>query len=275
MLIIDTHAHIYAADEKKYPPIDKPMRPPNGKATVEDLRKACLENGVRAACLIQTSTFYRFDNRYICDASKANPGFAAGVCTLDPDDPHSPGLLRQYVRDYGLRGMRSIPARDGKLVNPGVEALWRTGQEAGIVINVLVGPDHAGEVEQMLGRFPKLRVVLDHCMNPQGPTFQDTVATVVRLARFKNLHAKLTFIPTSSATGYPCADMHEPCMQIARAYGAERCVWGSDFPNDLWTPKVSFAEHLRIFAKDLPLKEAERAQLLGGTANRLWFDGKL
>jgi predicted TIM-barrel fold metal-dependent hydrolase len=98
---------------------------------------------------------------------------------------------------------------------------------------------------------------------------------VIRLGRFKNLHAKLTFIPTSSATGFPCRDMHDACMRIAGAYGPDRCIWGSDFPNDLWTPKVTFAEHLRIFTNDLPFKEADRAQILGGTANRLWFHGKL
>ena len=276
MLIVDTHAHIYSADEKKYPPIEKPLRPPNGNATVEDLHKVCRQNGVDAACLIQTSTFYRFDNRYVCDASKAGKPWAAGVCTLDPDDPHSPGLLREYVRDFRIRGMRSIPARDGRLTHPGVEALWRTGQQLGIVINVMVGRDKADQVEKMLGRFPDLRVVLDHCMNPAaGPKLDDTVAAVVRMARFKNLHAKLTFVPTGSATGYPCADMHPACMKIADAFGADRCIWGSDFPNDLWTPKVSFAEHLRIFTHDLGFSDGDRAKVLGGTANRLWFDGKL
>ena len=34
MLIIDTHAHIYAEDEKRYPPIDKPLRPPGLKGTL-------------------------------------------------------------------------------------------------------------------------------------------------------------------------------------------------------------------------------------------------
>ena len=276
MLIVDTHAHIYSDDEKKYPPIDKPLRPPGGNATVEDLRKTCRENAVVAACLIQTSTFYRFDNRYICDAARANPVWAAGVCTLDPDDAHSPGLLRQYVRDFDLRGMRSIPARDGRLTHPGVEALWRTAQQLGIVINVLVGREKADQVEQMLSRFPELRVVLDHCMNPKaGPGLEDTVAAVVRMARFKNLHAKLTFIPTGSAAGYPCVDMHGACLKIAGAFGAGRCIWGSDFPNNLWTPKVSFAEHLRIFTKDLAFQDADRVEILGGTANRLWFGGKL
>ena len=77
---------------------------------------------------------------------------------------------------------------------------------------------------------------------------------MLRLSRHKNLHAKLTFLPTGSTTGYPCADMHAACLKIIDAFGPERCVWGSDFPSDLWTPKVSYAEHLKIFTEALPLK---------------------
>ena len=42
-----------------------------------------------------------------------------------------------------------------------------------------------------------------------------------------------------------------------------------------WTPKVTFAEHLRIFTSVLPLSEADRRAVLGETANRLYFRGKL
>ena len=271
-MIVDTHAHIYSPDEKRYPPIEKPLRPPAGKGSLEDLRKETRANKVDRACLIQTSTFYRFDNSYICDSALASKDWAAGVCTLDPDDPHSPGLLTHYVKKYGLRGMRSIPARDRRLDHPGVRALWKSGLDAGIVINVLVGRESASELERMLGAFPGLRVVLDHCMNLKaGPTLETTLADVVRLSRHKNLHAKLTFIPTGSATGYPCADMHATCMKVVEAFGAERCIWGSDFPTGLWTPRVSYAEHLRIFTHDLPLREAQRTAILGETASRLWF----
>jgi predicted TIM-barrel fold metal-dependent hydrolase len=104
-----------------------------------------------------------------------------------------------------------------------------------------------------------------------GPELAPTLGAVRRLSRRKNLHAKLTFIPTGSTTGYPCADMHETCMQVIDAYGPDRCVWGSDFPCELWTPKVSYAEHLRIFREDLPLSTEQREQILGKTARGLWF----
>ena len=272
MPIIDTHAHIYSPDERRYPPIEKPLRPPGGKGSLEDLRKESSENHVDAVCLIQTSTFYRFDNRYILDSAKANPEWTAGVCTLNPDVGDSPGLLARYAREFGIRGMRSIAASDGRLDHPGVRALWKSATDNGLVINVLTNHDKADQVDRLLADFSGLRVVLDHCLNLKvGPDFRTILDAVLRLSKRPNLHAKLTFIPTGSETGYPCADMHDACMRVIEAYGAERCVWGSDFPCELWTPKVSYAEHLRIFQSDLPLSEQNRNQILGETAKRLWF----
>ena len=65
--------------------------------------------------------------------------------------------------------------------------------------------------------------------------------------------------------------MHDACLKVIDAFGPERCVWGSDFPCELWTPKVSYTEHLKIFSEVLPLKSAAREKILGETARRLWF----
>jgi predicted TIM-barrel fold metal-dependent hydrolase len=276
MLILDTHAHIYAPDEKRYPPIDKPLRPPGGKGSLEDLRRESSENGVTAVCIVQASSFYRFDNRYILDSAKAAPEWTAGVCTLDPDDPHSPGLLQQYKRDYGIRGMRSVAAHNGRFDHSGVRALWKTALDEGIVINALSPLATAAQVDQLVGEFPSLPVVLDHCLNPEiGPNLETTVQQVVTMARRPNLHAKLSFIPTGSKTGYPCADMHEPCRRIIDAFGPERCVWGSDFPCELWMPRVTYAEHLNIFRQAMQLEEQALTHILGETAKRLWFANRL
>src|ERR1051326_4546911 len=102
MLIIDCHAHIYSPDEKRYQPKDRPLRPPGGRGSVEDLRRVSQANGVQAVRAIQTISFYGYDNRYLCDSAKANRSWMRGVCTLDPDDPHSPGMLREFAREFGV-----------------------------------------------------------------------------------------------------------------------------------------------------------------------------
>ena len=118
------------------------------------------------------------------------------------------------------------------------------------MINVLIGPSLAGHADRLLGQFPDLPVVLDHCLNPKaGPDLDATIEKVLYLSRHKNLHAKLTFIPTGSSTVFPCADMHHACLKVADAFGPERCVWGSDYPSGLWTPRVTYDEHLKIFTE--------------------------
>ena len=49
--------------------------------------------GVQYVSAIQTSTYYRWDNRFSADLSKANGEYMADVLTLDPDDLHRLGML--------------------------------------------------------------------------------------------------------------------------------------------------------------------------------------
>jgi len=292
MLVTDTHAHIYSPDEERYPMVEKPLRPPKGTGTIEHLRREMAANGVKRVVAIQTTTAYGWDNRFLVDSAKANSSWMVGVCTLDPTDPSSPSLLRRYVHEFNVRGLRSYPAEvntkpslvgtqtasepeeiQKHLDHPGVEALWATAEELGITVNVLIRVDMADELETMLRRHPDLRVVLDHCMYPRGKEGLqgETIQRVLYLARYPNLYAKLTWLVDSSDTDYPFTDTYPLLRAVIRAYGPERCVWGSDFPCELWTPKATYAQHLTLFTQALGLSEGEKQEILAYTPGRLWF----
>jgi L-fuconolactonase len=296
MLIIDTHTHIYSPDERFYPPAQdlltqgwtgKPMKTPKrppGRASIEALREETRSNGVRAACIIQASTFYRFDNRYICDSARSNPDWTAGVSTMDPDDPYSSSTLSHDTKVYGLRGLRSIAGTEGTLDAPNIKALWKTAADTGLVVNVLIswtddqgnwywGKDHLPGLESMLEQFPNLPVVIDHCLDMKAgrPETPLAVAAMERLSKYPNVHAKLSWVASGTREKYPCKDAQPICLRIIKAFGPERCVWGSSYPSGLWTPKLTYSEHLRVFTHELNLKETDRAEFLGGTARRLWF----
>jgi len=272
-LIIDCHAHIYGEDEIRYPTREDPYRPPAGKGTVANLKQEMAANGVSYVTAIQTSSYYQWDNRFTTDSARANSEFMAGVITLDPDNQYSPEMMEYYVSKYNVRGMRSVPAKSGLLDDPGVAKLWATAERLGIVINVLVDRDKRPEIESLVKRHPKLRIIIDHCLNLKANENHDaTLKDVVALAKLPNVHAKLTFIPTGTQEPYPCRDLHNSCRAIIKAFTPQRCVWGSDFPTELWCPKINYAQHLKIFTHELGLDEHSKKAILGETAHRLWLE---
>jgi predicted TIM-barrel fold metal-dependent hydrolase len=274
MLIIDVHAHITSPDEKRYPPKSAPLRVPTGKGSVEDLRAVMRANGVGAVRAIQTVSFYGYDNRYLCDSAIKHKGWLAGVCTLDPDDPHSPGLLQHYARKYGVKSLRSVPSPSRRTFDDdGVRKLWKVVVDEGISVDIfLMRPELVESASRLMKDFPGLTIGFCHCMDLKpGPELEPSLKAVCDLARFKNLYAKVDFIGTGTQMKYPCTDLHKAALRVIDAYGPERCVWGSCFPNELWTPNVTYAEHLRIFAEALPLSQEARRWILGETARKIWF----
>jgi L-fuconolactonase len=274
MLIVDVHAHIYSPDERRYKPKLKPLRVPGNKGSVDDLRAVMRANGVSAVRAIQTVSFYGYDNSYLCDTAKRQRGWLAGVCTLDPDDPHSPGMLQHFVRNYGVRSLRSVPSPSrNSFDDAGVRNLWKVVVSEGVSVDIfLMRPEHIESATKLIRDFPSLTVGFCHCMDLKpGPLLDPSLKAVCDLAKFKNLYAKVDFIGTGTKMKYPCSDLHGAALEVIKAYGPERCVWGSCFPNDLWTPNVTYAEHLRIFQEALPLSTEARRWILGGTARKIWF----
>ncbi|MBN1402161.1 MAG: amidohydrolase, partial [Anaerolineae bacterium] len=243
MLVTDCHAHIYSPDTDRYPQIERPYLPPSGTGTLEHLKREMATHDVARVVVIHTSTAYEWDNRLLADTARAHAPWMVGVCTLNPEDPASPALLQRYVQAYNVRGMRSVPAGPdrSRLDHPGVDALWSVAEELGITINPLIHVNLADQLEAMLRRHPQLNVVLDHCMYPRGRDGLqgETIQRVLRLADYPNLHAKLTWLVDSSDEEDPFEDTYPLLRAVIDAYGPERCLWGSDFPCELWIPKAS------------------------------------
>jgi L-fuconolactonase len=272
LLIVDCHAHVYGTNETNYPTIEHPYRPPAGKGTAADLRKTLAAAGVGFATAMQTSTYYGWDNRLLADTARDSADLLVGVCTLNPDDAGSPSLLERYVGESNVRGLRSIPGQSGRYLDGGVEALWAAAEHLGIAVNVNTRSEQRAEIETLARRHPELKVVIDHCLYlTAGKNGEAALADMLRLARLPNVYAKLSCVVTGSAESYPFADMHEPCLKIITAFGPDRCVWGSDFPCELWCPKATYSEHLRVFTHELRLDAESKRWILGKTARRLYF----
>ncbi len=273
MPIVDAHPHIYSPDRASYSTIDEPWEP-GEPASAEDLKKAMDAVGVDRAVFIQTSTFYGHDNRYVMDSAKAHAEWATGVVTLDPDNPSHVDLLEDAVANSNIRGLRGTTDSISRIATPSVRRLWSKAMELGIPVNCMVMDDldRVPEIELMAQDLGDLKIVIDHCfmLNTRQKT-EETLLALERLAKLPNVYAKLTSGTHGSYRVYPHVDMHEPLKRVIAAFGPERCVWGSNFPNALWSKGTSYAQNLHLFVKELGLGLPEKAAILGGTAMSLWF----
>ena len=273
-MIIDAHTHIFSSDRNKYP-LAAPQSTyrPITDGSVELLRDQMVEAGVDRAVTI-SPWFHGWDIRYTLDALQAHRSWLAVVALVDQTSADGPQQLARYVHEHGVCGLRIQGQISGlgRFDDPAATPIWEKAADLGLPIDINATHAEYAQVESRIRQFPQIPVILDHCgyisadLSPHTPT----VEPVLRLAQYPNVYAKLTFLGLPSQAAYPFADVHWMARAIVDAFGAERCLYGSNFPTVQYNPLMSYRQTMQLFAEEIALTEAERAWILGGTAAKLW-----
>jgi predicted TIM-barrel fold metal-dependent hydrolase len=239
--VIDIHPHIIADDTKRYP-----LAPLGGHqsdwsrtrpVTTEQMIAAMDKAGVAKAAIVQASTCYGHDNSYVADAVAAHPNRFTGVFSVDVLAPDAPERMRHWV-GRKLTGMRlftigsTMTEQASWLDDPKTYPAWECAGELGLSICLQMSAKAFPQMIRMLERFPKVRVILDHCGRPvleDGPPYA-AADNLFALARNPNVFLKLTQRNfTESRKGKATPESFFP--KLVSAFGASRLAWGSNYPS--------------------------------------------
>jgi predicted TIM-barrel fold metal-dependent hydrolase len=276
-MIIDSHTHLFAPDPVRYPLADptasyRPLTP----GSVELLRQQMDEAGVDRAVTISPWP-YGWDMSYVLDILPAHRTWLAVAVLVNPRSPDGPARLEQYVKEHGVSGLRihGRAMRLGPYTDPATTPLWRAAADLGIALDACAALDEYPQLAQRAQEFPRLPIILDHCgyISPDLDPPKPNLEPVLALARFPNVYAKLTFYGSATLGGYPFADIHWMIRRVVDTFGADRCMYGSNFPTAQYNPKVSYAQTAELFAEMVELSADERRWVLGDTAAKLWHWG--
>lgn len=268
-LLFDSHAHLVAHDEKRYPrnPMqrapDAPYRPPgvigrpgghhgpnpiNEVPDATPMLKWMQEENVDGAVAVQKRMVYRYDNSYILDSSDLYPDTFMAVVILDAEDPGTPDLVRRWVHDHGLAGLRLFGGRkpDGSmpwLNSPQALKSWEVINEYGLVMDLEVLAQGGGgpsipDIIELSKRYPNARIVLDHLLEPElhdGEHFGLDERWETLVDR-KRIYFKFTSINLDHCReeGYPANRVLRRAVDL---FGADRIMWGSDIGTSSGTYK--------------------------------------
>ncbi|HEY7067061.1 MAG TPA: amidohydrolase family protein [Chloroflexota bacterium] len=274
-MIVDTHAHVVAPDQERYPfsSVDGVLAEALARRLdTEGLLDQMAGASVDRAVLVQFAHVHGYDNSYVVDSARRHPGWVAAVCGIDSRAPDAAERLSYWVRERGAAGLRLVAGdRGGGMDWLQVPALWQRAADLAVPMCVffpvgLYAPG-LGALGEMLRRFPGVAVVLDHAGNPpwqEGPPLYG-LGPLLDLAPH-NLYLKFSTVNLHrlAAAGAPAADV---LKLLVDRFGAERLLWGSDLPHTPG-PLGDMVGAMRAALAALPA--AAQAQILGGTALTLY-----
>ena len=244
---------------------------PELEAAPADLFEAQDQIGGVAWTVLIQPRYYLWDNSYLIQAAERYPDRLVVAGRVDPLAPDAPHALRELMRHPGLRGIRLAPNTDPE--KPWLDdviagrALWETAADTNATIGLLINWRQLPQADAMAARHPNVTVVIDHLGSPDYRD-PDSLSNLLALSERPNVFVKVSGFPNGTRAAYPYREAHPLIERVYRAYGAQRLMWGTD-----WPVCLSSASYREAFgsAWNLPFfSEADREWIFAGTAKRAW-----
>jgi predicted TIM-barrel fold metal-dependent hydrolase len=274
-LIIDTHLEVWTLDPRF--PFAHPERP-NLKvamaAPIENQVDQMRDYGIRYAVLINPR-YFGWDNSYIAHSLHRYPKLFVAHGLINPEDPKVHERLRYWITEQGFQGMRFSPIYHPKstwLNSKEHHPLWREAEKLGAVFNYYILPHQMPMLEEMAGRFPGVKIVVDHAGKPDLKATDpwSEFRLMFRLKKFPHVWISSSEpYEMSEVKKYPYPDTLPFYKAIYEEFGDRQIIWGTGYPRPRW--ELPMEQELEFVDKHCSFYTAEaRENLLGKNALRIW-----
>jgi predicted TIM-barrel fold metal-dependent hydrolase len=275
-LIIDTHLEVWTFSPKF--PFHHPEHPELKRVPVE----APVENevaemrkfGLKYAVLINPR-YYGWDNSYISYSLQKYPSRFVAHGLINPLGPDPADRLRYWMEEHGFQGMRFSPIYhpNSTWLNAKDQyRLWREAERLGAVFNFYILPHQMPMLEDMAGRFPGVKIVIDHLGKPdlKAKNPWTEFRNMFRLKRFPQVWVSASEPYEISLTKkYPYRDTYPFYKATYEEFGGRQLIWGTGYPMPRWElpmkKELEFVDKVCDFYSD-----EDRELILGRNALRIW-----
>ncbi|KAL8156916.1 uncharacterized protein LOC141671520 [Apium graveolens] len=279
--IIDSHLHIWASSQQaahKYPYF--PGNEPTVRGDLDFLLNSMGEAGVDGAMIVQPIN-HKFDHSFVSSALREYPSKFIGCCLANPEEDGS-GVqqLEHLITKEGYCAVRFNPylwPSGQKMTNQIGKMMFSRAGELGTPVGIMCmkGLDlHLSEIRELCTEFPSTVVLLDHlafCKPPLNDGESLTFSELLKLSEFPQVYIKFSALFRVSRSSYPYEDLSQVLSKVVSSFGANRVMWGSDFPFvvDECGYKES-KEAVSLIASKVSLSPAELEWIMGRTALELF-----
>ncbi|MDY6873157.1 MAG: amidohydrolase family protein [Chloroflexota bacterium] len=268
---IDSHLHLWVNDPEKYPwqPIGGYV--PEEDASLARYMKVMGENGVDRAVLVQP-TPYGWDNRYLLDCKAADPEKFKAVVLVDPLSGEASQTIRE-LEEEGADGLRiNLQLQPlARWQGEGLNLLLATCTDLQLPICFQTTPEYLGLIGEVAAKF-EIPFIVDHLGRPEAGCAPDShgFKKLINFSDHPNIYVKLSGMNYYSNESAPYRDTWSLLQAAKNQFGADHCIWGSDFPfvEGHWT----YAENMALFNDAVGFEDEDLEWIMGETARSIWWD---
>lgn len=295
-MIVDAHHHLWNLTRFPYAWLakDAPPRPFGDHTGIkrnflpEDYRRATAGLSIARTVHVEASpgaTDPAAESAWLADVARSSGMPNASIAHLDPMRPDTATALDAICAIAGVRGVRagiawraSSPWRFADRGGVSRTAQFRAGiaevAKRGLVLELILLPEQLVELAEIAAAFPGMPVVANHLATLQ-PEIPGNLAAwkdgIHALADRPNAHIKISGLWTI-ARDWDRARLEEPIGYVVDAFGADRCMWGSNLPVE--SLMCAAPRQLDVLEAILSDRSAsERSAIFGDTAMRLYSLG--
>jgi len=274
-MIIDAHQHFWQLSRGDYGWLRPEAGPLYRDYLPADLAPILKEHDVGATVLVQAAPT-EAETHFLLGLAREHAFIAGVVGWVDFEAADATVRIAALAtagagKLKGLRPMIQDIPDPRWIARPSLDAAFEALVAHELVFDALVRPVHLEALRERLLRHPRLRAVLDHAGKPDiaRGALKPWAAALERLAGDTAICCKLSGVLSEAGARRSTADLTPWVAQLFASFGAERVLWGSDWP--VLNAAGSYGEWLGL-AEQLIERCAPggAAQVLSGNAHRLY-----
>lgn len=233
--IIDSHHHLWRMSRGDYGWLAPELGVLYRDYEPEELAELLGDAGVAKTVLVQAAET-EAETRFLLELADRHDFIAGVVGWLDfeaDDFGERLDALRTHRKLVGLRPMLQGLADDAYVLRPKVLGNLERLADAGLALDVLTYPRHLRHVAAALRRVPTLRAVLDHLSKPPiaSGVLDPWRGLLAEVAANPLVSCKVSGLVTeANPATWTEADLEPYVVHALETFGADRLMWGSDWP---------------------------------------------
>lgn len=278
MFITDSQVHLWL-DETPDRPWVKGARErliKNGHRTEAFTYEMCIEEMDRAGVdrvMIVPGSWEGERIDYALKACEAYPDRFGVMARIPQNKPEeAKAMLRDWQSIPYVKGTRITfhrPIDRYWMIDGTMDWYWPFAEELNVK-TMIHAPIWKRETGAVAKRHPGLKLIIDH-MGIFTRTTDDGIGywveETIELAEHPNIHVKVSAIPSFSTKEYPYANVIPYVQDVVKAFGAERCFWGTDLTRQL-NHGLTYKDCIEHFTKHMGFTEQQLEWIMGRGINQ-------